>query len=154
VGEVIISANRNLERYAALGYTVVPDETADFAGPLAGVLAGMAHARFNLVCTVPCDSPALPPDLVERLQRALLESVAEVAVARTAERAHPVFALYRLELRTSLAGYLGTGARAVDAWLRSRRHVEVSFDDAGAFLNINSPEDLDTSPAPEKSSSG
>jgi molybdenum cofactor guanylyltransferase len=152
VGEVIISANRNLDRYAALGHTAVPDATSEFAGPLAGLLAGMAHARFDLVCTVPCDSPALPLDLVERLRHALLESAAEVAVARTTERVHPVFALYRRELRTSLADYLATGARAVQGWQSSRHRVEVSFDDAAeAFHNINSPEDLDVPPRPGKS---
>ncbi len=149
VGEVIISANRNLERYAALGHTVVPDAIPGFAGPLAGLLAGMAHARFELVCTVPCDSPALPVDLVARLQGALLESAAEVAVARTSDRIHPVFALYRRELRRSLADYLGTDARAVHGWQSSRSCVEVSFDEAAeAFRNINSPEDLDDLPRP------
>ena len=107
VSEVIISANRNLDRYAGFGHAVVADETPGFAGPLAGLLAGFSRARFGLVCTVPCDSPFVPLDLVVRLHSALQENAADVAVARTADRIHPVFALYRRDLRADLARLSG-----------------------------------------------
>jgi molybdenum cofactor guanylyltransferase len=143
VSEVIISANRSLDRYAGLGHPVVTDEAAGFAGPLAGLLAGLSHARFGLACTVPCDSPFVPLDLVVRLHRALQENAADVAVARTIDRVHPVFALYRRDLRADLQAYLASGERRVQAWQARQRRVEVSFDDIPeGFRNINTVEEL------------
>ena len=67
VHEVLINANQNLERYAAFGHRVIPDEIAGYAGPLAGLHRGLTEAANELVATVPCDSPFLPRDLVARL---------------------------------------------------------------------------------------
>lgn len=143
VSEVVISANRNLERYAGLGHAVVIDEAPGFSGPLAGLLAALCHARFELVCTVPCDSPLVPLDLVVRLRNALQEGEADVAVARTAYRIHPMFALYRRALRANLREYLAGGERMVQAWQTRQRRVEVSFDDSSeALRNINTLEEL------------
>jgi len=143
VSEVLISANRNLDRYAGFGHAVVTDETSGFAGPLAGLLAAFSRARFELVCTVPCDSPFVPMDLVERLRDALRDSKADVAVARTVEGLHPVFALYRSAVRGDLGQYLAAGERKVRGWQAQVRRVEVSFDDSPeGFRNINTLEQL------------
>jgi molybdopterin-guanine dinucleotide biosynthesis protein A len=143
VDEVIISANRNLERYADLGCTVASDELPGFQGPLGGLHAAMARARFELVCTVPCDSPQLPLDVVDRLRRGLEASPADVAVARAEGRLHPVFALYRRTVRADLDDYVTGSRRRVEAWQKRLHCVEVNFDDAPeAFRNINAPEDL------------
>ncbi|WP_087722598.1 molybdenum cofactor guanylyltransferase MobA [Pandoraea sp. PE-S2T-3] len=72
VGTLLISANRNHAAYAALGADVVSDETQDFAGPLAGMLAGLRAAKTEYVLTAPCDSPLLPDDLAARLAAALV----------------------------------------------------------------------------------
>jgi molybdopterin-guanine dinucleotide biosynthesis protein A len=69
VGDVLISANQNLDRYGAFGVPVVPDAIGGFAGPLAGLHAGMTAATRDLVVTVPCDSPFLPGDLVGSASR-------------------------------------------------------------------------------------
>ena len=145
VSEVLISANRNVERYSSLGYMVITDHVpGDFSGPLAGLRAALSHAHFDLVCTVPCDSPTLPVDLVARLREALQITGAQLAVARTTDRVHPVFALYQRELRSSLDPYLAAGERTVHAWQKRQRGVEVSFDDVPtAFDNINTPADLE-----------
>jgi molybdopterin-guanine dinucleotide biosynthesis protein A len=141
--EIIISANRNLDRYAGFGHAVLADEVPGFAGPLAGLLAAFSRARFGLVCTVPCDSPFVPLDLVVRLHSAMEENEADVAVARTGDRIHPVFALYRRDLRTTLGDYLASGERMVQAWQARQRRVEVSFDDTPeGFRNINTLEEL------------
>src|SRR5437660_7712009 len=71
VSALVINANQNLERYAAFGHPVVPDAVGGFAGPLAGLHAGMTAATRSCVVTVPCDSPFLPLDLVARLAHAL-----------------------------------------------------------------------------------
>ena len=143
VDELIVNANRNAEAYAGFGHTVVVDEIAGFAGPLAGFERGLAHASGELVVTVPCDSPFLPLDLVARLRAALEREDAQLAVAKTGEQAHPVFSLMRRGLHGSLRAFLASGQRKIDRWYGALRVVEVPFDDeADAFLNINTREEL------------
>ena len=141
VSEVIINANQNLERYAAFGHRVVRDGIGGFAGPLAGLHAGLKAAAHPLVATVPCDSPFLPADLVSRLERKL--GAHDLAVAKTGEQAHPVFILAQKSILQNLEAFLAGGGRKIDAWYASLKVVEVSFDDeADAFRNINTREEL------------
>jgi molybdopterin-guanine dinucleotide biosynthesis protein A len=147
VGPRMISANRHLDAYAALGVTVWPDADPGFAGPLAGLRAGLDHAETPWLATVPCDSPGFPPDLVARL--ALAADVAGVRAAVAATRAHdgtlrrePVFCLLHASLRDDLAAFLHAGGRAVGAWLDRHAAVEVPFEDATAFANANTPDEL------------
>jgi molybdopterin-guanine dinucleotide biosynthesis protein A len=141
VDEILINANQNLEAYAQFGHRVVPDAIGGFAGPLAGLHAGLSAARHALVLTVPCDSPFLPPDLFARLQRQMGEN--ELAVARTGDQPHPVFALVRASVLQNLETFLAGGGRKIDAWYASLKVVEVAFDDeADAFRNINTREEL------------
>lgn len=142
VDELLISANRNLERYRALGYTVVPDQITGFIGPLAGLHAALASARHDWLASCPCDSPWLPPDLVPRLRAACDAEQALVAVARSGGQAHPVFALMHRDTRTALERYLHAGGRRVGEWYREMASVEVEFDDAHAFRNLNTDADL------------
>lgn len=143
VDELLINANRNPEAYARFGHRVIADEIEGFAGPLAGFERGLAHASGVLVMTVPCDSPFLPLDLVERLRAALERDGAQLAVARTGDQAHPVFSLMRRTVHESLREFLSSGQRKIDRWYGALRVVEVAFDDeAEAFLNINTREEL------------
>jgi molybdopterin-guanine dinucleotide biosynthesis protein A len=143
VDEVLINANQNLERYRAFGHPVAPDAVGGFAGPLAGLHAGMTLASRDFVVTVPCDSPFLPPDLVVRLRAALDRERAQLAVAKTFDQPHPVFALARRDLLPHLAAFLAAGGRKIDAWYAALRVVEVGFDDeADAFRNINTADEL------------
>jgi molybdopterin-guanine dinucleotide biosynthesis protein A len=141
VDEVIINCNQNLEAYARFGHRLVRDEIGGFAGPLAGLHAGLKAATHPLVVTVPCDSPFLPMDLVSRLEKHLEEKA--LAVAKTGDQAHPVFSLVRREVAANLEAFLRSGGRKIDAWYASLATVEVSFDDeADAFRNINTLEEL------------
>ncbi len=143
VDELLINANRNPEAYAQFGHRVIADEIEGFAGPLAGFERGLAHAKGDLVVTVPCDSPFLPADLVARLREALEGEQAELAVAKTGEQAHPVFSLMRRSVHASLRDFLAGGQRKIDRWYGALDVVLVSFDDeADAFLNINTREEL------------
>jgi len=143
VDEVLINANQNVERYAALGHRVIPDEIAGYAGPLAGLHRGLTEAAHDLVATVPCDSPFLPLDVVARLQAALERNHTEIAVAKTGEQPHPVFCLCRKEVLPGLTAFLGAGGRKIDAWYAKLKVVEVAFDDnPDAFQNINTGEEL------------
>src|SRR6185369_1378464 len=114
------------------GHRVVGDEVSGFAGPLAGLHAGLKIARHPLVVTVPCDSPFLPGDLVSRLSKNLKEN--QLAVAKTGEQPHPVFALVKKDVLSNLESFLKGGGRKIDAWYGSLKFVEVQFDDeADAF---------------------
>ena len=140
VAEVVINANQNVQVYEKYGHRVVSDEIGGFAGPLAGLHAGLKAASHPLVVTVPCDSPFLPHDLVSRLHHNLS---GDLAVAKTGDQAHPVFALMKRDVRESLEAFLAQGGRKIDAWYAALKVVEVSFDDeAAAFRNINTLEEL------------
>ena len=145
VDEVLINANQNLDMYAKFGHHVVPDEIGGFAGPLAGLHRGLSSAAHELIATVPCDSPFLPLDLIARLYAALIVKQADLAVARTGDQPHPVFCLCRKSVLPGLTAFLAAGGRKIDAWYAALRVAEVSFDDeAGAFSNINTAEELRT----------
>jgi molybdopterin-guanine dinucleotide biosynthesis protein A len=143
VDEVLINANQNLERYAAFGHRVIPDEVTGYAGPLAGLHRGLTEAAHDLVATVPCDSPFLPLDLVARLKAALERERAEIAVAKTGDQPHPVFCLCRRSVLPGLTAFLAAGGRKIDAWYAKLKVVEVAFDDQpDAFSNINTEDEL------------
>jgi molybdopterin-guanine dinucleotide biosynthesis protein A len=139
----VINANRHADDYAKLGYPIAADAIAGFAGPLAGLHAGLAAATTPYVVTAPCDSPFLPADLVARLAHAFANAPIDIAVARTFEQPHPVFALVRRALLPHLERFLEGGGRKIDAWYASLPVAEVSFDDeADAFRNINTRDEL------------
>jgi molybdopterin-guanine dinucleotide biosynthesis protein A len=141
VGELLINCNQNLEAYARFGRRLVPDEIGGFAGPLAGLHAGLKAAAHPLVVTVPCDSPFLSLNLVKKLRGAIGDL--DLAVAKTGDQPHPVFSLVRKDVLPSLEAFLAGGGRKIDAWYASLRTIEVSFDDeADAFRNINTLEEL------------
>lgn len=143
VGAIVINANQNVDRYAALGYPVVSDAISGFAGPLAGLHAGMLQAQTRYVATSPCDSPFLPLDLVPRLAKGLEEEGAQLAVAQTFDQPHPVFALVDRSVLPHLSAFLDQGGRKIDAWYATLRVAAVRFDDCeDAFRNINTREEL------------
>ncbi|HEY5293190.1 MAG TPA: gephyrin-like molybdotransferase Glp [Burkholderiales bacterium] len=143
VGGIIINANQNQDAYKTFGVRVVSDAIGNFAGPLAGLHAGLSVSRRPYLATAPCDSPFLPEDLVARLLARLEESGAELAVAKTGGWPQPVFCLVRRGVLEHLTNFLKGGGRKVDAWYASLAVVEVNFDDqAEAFSNINTFEEL------------
>ena len=145
VGALAVNANGNATRFAPFGLEVVADDSADFAGPLAGILAAMnwakrLHPSAAAVLTVPADTPFLPRDLASRLKAA-----GAPALARSGGRIHPVVGLWPLRLRDDLQRALrAEGIRKVEDWTARLDPVLVDFE-AGAidpFFNINTPEDL------------
>lgn len=143
VAGVIINANQNLGSYRELGVRVVSDAIEGYAGPLAGLHAGLSVSKRPYLATVPCDSPFLPADLISRLYSSLDDAGAEVAVAKTGDQVHPVFCLVRRGVLDHLTDFLKGGGRKIDAWYATLFVVEVNFDDqAEAFSNINTLEEL------------
>lgn len=152
LSRVLISANRHAEAYAALGVPVLADSLPGFLGPLAGLLTGLQACETDWLLSVPCDSPALVPDLAARLAQALEgQSLARVALVegpdeeRGGQRLHPAFALLHRALAAPLAAALADGERRLGQWLTSQPHVRVRFDrpgDALMLANANTPEAL------------
>jgi molybdopterin-guanine dinucleotide biosynthesis protein A len=146
VGPLMISANRNLTAYAAMGVPVWPDSRPDHPGPLAGMLAGLEHCQTPWLLSVPCDAPDFPADLAARLLAALRAADADIAIAATEQQAvlqlQPVFCLLRATLATDLAASLRQGERSVERWTAHHRRATAVFDDAAAFFNANTPQDL------------
>ena len=146
VGHLMINANRNLGAYEAFGAPVWPDALADFAGPLAGFLAGLERCETAYLVTVPCDSPQFPRDLVQRLAQVLEANDAEIAMAATLEdgvvRTQPVFCMMQTALMESLVRFTGEGQRKIDRWTALHRCVEVPFDAAQDFANANTLAEL------------
>jgi molybdenum cofactor guanylyltransferase len=151
---LVINANGDPSRFAAFGLPVVPDLTADFAGPLAGLLAGMAWARRHApgttrIVTAACDTPFFPGDLVARLGAAADSQNAKIALAASGGQSHFVFALWPVALSEDLAAYLDAGGRKVQDWIERHAFVAVAFEPRAIgsevvdpFFNINTPDDL------------
>jgi molybdopterin-guanine dinucleotide biosynthesis protein A len=143
VESVIISANRNLERYAQFGLEVFVDRSDSFDGPLAGVQQAMLSTATPLLITVPCDAPFIPRDLVARLAAEKTRLGAAAAVAHDGARLQPLFALFDTSLLPSLTAYLEQGDRKAEIWLASIPAAVVDFsDEAQGFVNINTAEDI------------
>lgn len=140
--EILINANSSSVAYTGFGYQVVADQLPDWQGPLAGLHTALLSAANDYVMTVPCDTPFLPADLLSRLQRGLLEQSAEASVAVAGGRRQPAIALYHKNVLPKLVAYMEAGGRKVNDWLDRLRLVEVVFDNAAEFDNINTQEDL------------
>lgn len=144
VDEILINANREIERYEAFDLPIYQDKHANFIGPLAGFALGLTHGKHDYLLTVPCDSPLLPDDLVARLIHALTNKAADIAVAKSAGHTHPVFCLMKKSVLTSLLDYIDQGERKVSAWQKSLPYIEVEFNDVSeAFVNLNTFEELE-----------
>ena len=144
VGEVMISANRNHTHYEKLGVPVISDSLSGYAGPLAGMVAGLGKASRGWVLNAPCDSPLLAKDYAARMYAAGESGEFDVVVAHDGKRLQPVFMMLNRQSQPSLEGFLAGGGRKIDLWLGDVSHVKVDFSDhEEMFLNVNTPEDLE-----------
>jgi molybdopterin-guanine dinucleotide biosynthesis protein A len=150
VAALVLNANGDPARFAKFGLPVVADSVPDFAGPLAGVLAGLdwtaaQHRDCPFIVSVATDAPFLPTNLVARLAEELEATNADLACAGSGGRAHPVCGLWPVRLREDLRrAVLDEGIRKVDQWTARHKLVMVPFADAPVdpFFNANQPEDL------------
>jgi molybdopterin-guanine dinucleotide biosynthesis protein A len=146
---IILNANGDPVRFADSGLPVVADSVPGFAGPLAGILAGLDWAAANApdladVISVPGDCPFLPRDLVAQLAAARQTDGAPLACARSGEWRHPVVGLWPVALREDLRRAL------VDEGLRKIEIFTARYGVAMAewpatpvdpFFNVNTPQD-------------
>jgi molybdenum cofactor guanylyltransferase len=137
VDELMINANRELAQYQTFNLPILKDENNHFIGPLAGFSLGLAHAKYDYVLIVPCDSPKLPLKLASQLQQALTQNNADIAVASSGGHAHPVICLMRKSVSQSLARFIALGERKVSQWQKSLNYIEVAFSNDNEFVNVN-----------------
>lgn len=143
MSEIIINANRNIEQYGQFGRPVVPDQTASFDGPLAGILTAMLHTRAEVLVVLPCDSPLIRTEHVLKLLEARTDGDAEIAAAHDGERLHPVFLALKTGLKDSLQDYLSRGERKIDRWLEQHKLVLADFRATpNIFTNVNTMTEL------------
>ena len=145
-----INANGDPRRFASFGLPVIADGVKDAPGPLAGILAALDWAAANQpkaawVLSAPGDCPFLPRDLVQRLSKALIAEGADLAVAASRGRSHPVIGLWTVALRDALRRALVVeGLRKVGQWSARARmaSVEWAAEPLDPFFNANTFDDL------------
>jgi molybdenum cofactor guanylyltransferase len=161
VAALVLNANGDPARFARFALPVVPDSVADFAGPLAGVLAGLDWAAQHrpdcaYVVSAATDAPFLPRDLAARLLAGMAAAGAELACAASGGQPHPVIGLWPVRLRAALRHALvEEGVRKVDVWTGRYPFATVDFPlevpglgpGIDPFFNANRPEDLDRAAA-------
>lgn len=144
VQELMINANRNSDAYALFADRVIEDAEGGFKGPLMGIYSGLRAAQTPWLLVAPCDSPALPHDLVARMVAGITQEGVEhdIAVAFDGERLHPVVALLRTSLANDLAATLAEGERKIDRWYARHAWCRVDMSDCPeAFANLNTEEE-------------
>jgi molybdenum cofactor guanylyltransferase len=147
---VILNANGDPARFADTGLPVVADSVPDFAGPLAGILAGLDWAAVHApnivdIASVPGDCPFLPTDLVARLHAARTASGQPLACARSGDWRHPVVGLWPVALRDNLrTALVDEGLHKIEAWTARHGVAIAEWPDAPVdpFFNVNRPEDV------------
>ncbi|MEY4679992.1 MAG: molybdenum cofactor guanylyltransferase MobA [Alphaproteobacteria bacterium] len=151
VSSIAINANGDAARFARFGLPVLADTVEGFAGPLAGILAGMrwaaaAQPAATHMLSVASDAPFFPVDLAARLLSGASAAGTPLACAASAGQAHPVFGLWPVALADDLERAMREeGLRKVDAWTSRHGCAEVEFPFAGdvdPFFNVNRPDDL------------
>ena len=139
---ILINANRNQPAYEQLGCPVIADGLPDFAGPLAGMLAGLQNMATEWLLTVPCDNPLLPDTFVKSMTDTANAQQCLLTLASCQGRLQPVYCLLHRSLQTSLSDFLAQGQHKVRDWIGQQAHCLAEFDDPQAFENINTPQQL------------
>ena len=150
VAGLALNANGDAARFADMGLPVLPDSIDGFAGPLAGVLAGLDWAAgqgADCIVTAAADTPFFPCDLVPRLLLAAEGMAHPLALAGTPDprrglARHPTFGLWPVALRDDLRQALQDGVRKVVLWTNRHDGRIAEFPDEAAFFNVNTPDDL------------
>lgn len=148
VGAMVLNVNGDPSRFAAFGLPCVADSVPGFAGPLAGILAGLDWAAANApdaeyVASFPSDAPFLPRDMVRRLYDA--RDGTAIAIASSGGRKHPVCGLWPVSLRDDLRrALIDEDIRKVETWIARHKSIAVDFavDPIDPFFNANAPDDL------------
>ena len=144
VKHLIISANRNLDKYQCYGYPVVSDAAPLYQGPMAGIVAGLNATKTDYAFIAACDMPALPANIIQRLYEALENTSSDLALAHDGVRAQPLCMLLKRELHHSLQQSIEKNELKVIRWIEQQSHSLVDCSDIqNCFKNINTKNELD-----------
>ena len=141
--DILISANRNLERYQSYGYPVINDTLDDYQGPLAGILTAMMQCKHDYLLCIPCDSPSPPLDLAPRLFDCIKKEQKTCSICHDGIRLQPLFAVIHLSEREQLQNFLDSGQRKVhDFFIQLDPAICDFSDQPNHFHNFNTPDDM------------
>ncbi|MEJ2310375.1 MAG: molybdenum cofactor guanylyltransferase MobA [Gammaproteobacteria bacterium] len=145
VHAILINANRHLDQYRAFGCPVIEDRLAGFAGPMAGIASALHAIETPYLLVVPCDTPALPGDLVRRLADAANAAGRRIAVAHDGSQLQLAHLLLPVSARAGIDAWLASGRRSIRGWLEEQDYAAADFSDQPqAFEDIDSLADLET----------
>ena len=140
---IIINANRNIERYRSYGYPVIHDSLDDYQGPLIGILSAMQHCSKQYLLCIPCDSPQPPEHMFSRLSECMTANNTQCAICHDGVRLQPLFALISTALKPELESFINQGKRKVHDFFLQLNPAICDFSDQGdRFHNFNRPEDM------------
>ncbi|MCN4145122.1 MAG: molybdenum cofactor guanylyltransferase MobA [Thiohalomonas sp.] len=144
VGQILISANRHLDDYQKFGYEVLVDDYDDYRGPLAGMSRGLTRGKSEYLLTVPCDGPLLPMDLASRMLDYAQKNEAKAVLAFDGQYKQPTYNLIHKDLLARLNHSLKNNEQKLGKCLMDNGALKLDFSDQkSAFLNVNTPDDLD-----------
>lgn len=143
IASIWLNINRSFKQYRLL-FPHIPtyqDEMANFQGALSGMLSGFKQISSEYLLFVPCDTPFLPENLVQKLATSLYINEAKIAYAHDGERPHPTFALIHRSIVPALENYLASGERRLWQFFHRQKSVAVDFSEQPmAFQNFNTPD--------------
>ena len=138
--DLIISCNRNHERYAAHANRLVSDAESSFPGPLAGIRAALGIARHPWLLVLPCDTPGLDATLIQALrQRA--EQTLKPCMVRQDGQWQPLVSILPTALAAALEDAWNNGERSPLRFLlqHQAQALECALDDP-RLANLNTPQ--------------
>lgn len=142
-GQILISANRNIDLYAAYGYPVIKDYSENFDGPLAGLYSALTCADTPYVMTIPCDSPFVNHMVLTRMLDAMDIESTSICTIHDGNRLQSAFMIAHKQLIVDLENYLSEGKRKVETWLKRHNLVVADVSDfPELFTNINTTGEL------------
>lgn len=144
VARLLISANRNIEKYQQYG-EVISDDLNDFQGPLAGISKAISVAKTPYLLVLPCDSPLINQTIIQRLIDAMNKNNADICVADDGVRMHPAIAIIKVKMRNNLLDFLTSGNRKLELWVQQNNFFKVDFSDCQKTLtNLNTSKDFNS----------
>ncbi|RUA06235.1 MAG: molybdenum cofactor guanylyltransferase [Gammaproteobacteria bacterium] len=142
VGRLLISANRNINKYQDYG-EVITDDLSNFQGPLAGITKAISVTTTSYLLVLPCDTPFVTQATIQRLIDAMSNNDIDICTATDGTRIHPTISLIKTQLKGNLSDFLNSNKRKLGLWIQQNNTLEVDFSDCPEVLiNFNNSEDM------------
>ena len=143
--DLIISCNRNLEKYAPYADQLVHDDQGDFPGPLAGIRAGLKAARHTHLLVLPCDVPRIDAALLQNMRETAAQHPDKPLMLRHGEHWEPLLCMIPVILSAAFETAWNAGERSPGRLMRALGATALQCPDNDPRLaNLNTPELLST----------